>query len=108
MKINKIRPLNNNLLVRLEENLDTGLESTPSGILLHSKTQPKGRHLKCKVLELGTKFKDREFVYEMKEVFNIGDHVLVYAPSLSLKITLADDSEAYLIRAEDVVAKLEN
>lgn len=107
MKIKTVRPMNNQILVKLlESNSQSGMDKTESGIFIHNATKPKGREIKCEILRLGTKFKDKSMEFNMNDVFNIGDVILVYAPSVQVKLDTEDHGEAYLIRAEDVVAKL--
>lgn len=108
MNVNSIKPIRNNLLVKLIEKKE-GVEQRDSGLLLYAQFKSKSDPLRAEVISIGSTYQHRDQRLPMSDIINPGDIVLIYPPALSTEVKDDTDTESkyYIIRSEDVDAILE-
>lgn len=102
------RPLNNRVLIKIDEKSEADIQTTESGILVVNKNKPKGRESIATVIKVGTHmYTPQGDKVELKTILHEGDKILYYHPAGDIKLKI-DDEEYLLVRAEDIDCIIED
>ena len=103
MKLDSIKPIRNQVFVKLLEMKDDGIEKTESGIFIYAKTKSKRSPMKAKILALGSTNQSNGLVCPQSDLLSVGDIVLIFPGALVNELPIDDEEgKFYLVRTEDL------
>lgn len=102
------RPMNNRILIKVDEESEADIQTTKSGILVVNKNKPKGRESIATIIKIGTHmYTPQGAKIMLKDIFHEGDKILYYHPAGDIEFEI--DGEKYLlVRAEDIDCIIED
>lgn len=102
------RPLNNRVLIKIDEKSEADIQTTDSGILVVNKNKPKGRESIATIIKVGTHmYTPQGDRVGLKDILHEGDKILYYHPAGDIKLKI-DGEEYLLVRAEDIDCIIED
>lgn len=99
--LEKFRPLNNQVLLKVDKNETSEFDVTQSGLIIPNSSKHKGREAYATIIKFGTHmYTPYGGRVELADLFHAGDRILYYFAA-GTKIII-DGEEYHLVRAEDI------
>ena len=102
--LDKFTPMNNRVLIKIDEVTEADIQETKSGLLIVNKNKPKGRDSLATIVKLGTHMMspDGKHRIPLDSFLHVGDKIMYYNPSGEGMHFEIDGEDYILIRAEDI------
>lgn len=106
--MDKFRPMNNRILIKIDKESEADIKTTASGIVVVNKNKPKGRESIATIIKVGSHmYTPQGTKINLADIFHEGDKILYYNPAGSAKVEI-DGEEYILVRAEDIDCIIED
>ena len=102
--LDKFTPMNNRVLIKIDEATEADIQETKSGLLIVNKNKPKGRNSLATIVKLGSHMMspDGKHQIPLDSFLHVGDKIMYYNPSGKGMHFEIDGEDYILIRAEDI------
>lgn len=99
--LDKFRPINNQVLIKVDKNEVSEFDTTKSGLLIPNSSKHKGREAYATIIKFGTHMYNKYGgKINLADLFHEGDRILYY---FAAGVPIQIDGEDYLlVRAEDI------
>lgn len=104
LTLDKFTPMNNRVLIKIDEATEADIQETKSGLLIVNKNKPKGRNSLATIVKLGSHMMSPDGKHQilLDSFLHVGDKIMYYNPSGEGMHFEIDGEDYILIRAEDI------